>query len=112
MGGAVGVKSQQNVGSTFAVFVSCCIIETPHPERPGAEFSRRPMKRKRSALTDILLAAHYSVLVVEDNVVNVFESELRRDVGILIVSAAKSSLKTIAKCRLSGLCVQSRTRGY
>ncbi|KAF2431180.1 hypothetical protein EJ08DRAFT_632435 [Tothia fuscella] len=81
MNGAVGVCSEPDQGSTFAVFVSTCTA--PPPTRGESPIGRELQRSYSGALTpvsELSTMFSYSVLIVEDNVVNqkVLSKQLQR----------------------------------
>ncbi|KAF1913435.1 hypothetical protein BDU57DRAFT_356309 [Ampelomyces quisqualis] len=70
-GGAIGVSSEKNVGSTFAFFVSCRVTEAPANQKTGHNSQLRPIPSRRGAsFEEAMKAVKLSVLIVEDNLVN------------------------------------------
>ncbi|KAI1847108.1 hypothetical protein JX265_012920 [Neoarthrinium moseri] len=78
-GGAIGVRSEPNVGSTFAFFVA---TRTAQPTTPLAVDSIHELSLRRTSSAGLVYQdePHYSVLIVEDNVVNqkVLSQQLRK----------------------------------
>ncbi|KAI0124386.1 hypothetical protein BJ170DRAFT_598694 [Xylariales sp. AK1849] len=78
-GGAIGVQSEPDVGSTFAFFVATRIAPPPTPVRIEAvrEF---PLSRAVSIERNVQEKPQISVLIVEDNLVNqkVLSQQLRK----------------------------------
>jgi len=68
-GGCIGVHSELNVGSTFAFFVESRIVSP----LDGLErrFSNSLLRDPSVSVEEIVRAAKLTVLVVEDNLVNV-----------------------------------------
>ncbi|KAL6702936.1 hypothetical protein ACN47E_000778 [Coniothyrium glycines] len=75
-GGAIGVSSEGNVGTTFAVYIS--VRKTKCPEGQTAD-QIRPLPERKVA-TAAMQAIKLKVLIVEDNVVNqkVLEKQLKQ----------------------------------
>ncbi|KAH8900446.1 hypothetical protein GQ53DRAFT_128251 [Thozetella sp. PMI_491] len=65
--GCIGVRSEAGVGSTFAFSVGT--RETSPPGVPENDLARPNLERSLS-IEEVVKAAHYSVLIVEDNIVN------------------------------------------
>ncbi|KAF7536132.1 hypothetical protein G7054_g4757 [Neopestalotiopsis clavispora] len=90
-GGAIGVQSEPNVGSTFAFFVA---TRTAEPPTPAGKFDMlrdypltrvmskdgHPKEGQEALAASIGKAPRYSVLIVEDNLVNqkVLSQQLRK----------------------------------
>lgn len=70
-GGAIGVTSDKDVGSTFAFFVSTRITDPP-PNQPAGHSSRvRPVLNKKTLSSEVAMkAVKLNILIVEDNLVN------------------------------------------
>ncbi|KAI9164135.1 Hybrid signal transduction histidine kinase K [Paramyrothecium foliicola] len=66
--GCIGVHSQAGVGSTFAFFIGTRVA-TPHSTGETNGMARPGLPRSLST-EEAVKAAHYSVLIVEDNLVN------------------------------------------
>lgn len=64
-GGAIGVSSQANVGSTFAFYVSTRLAEPPQQQ-----LSRRPLPIRTVSTDEQMKSVKLNVLIVEDNLVN------------------------------------------
>lgn len=80
-GGAIGVSSEKNVGSTFAFFVSCRVTEPPASQVTGQASKLRPVLTSQGAsLEEAMKAVKLSVLIVEDNLVNqkVLQKQLQK----------------------------------
>jgi hypothetical protein len=71
--GCIGVRSEAGVGSTFAFFIGTRIA-LPHGTESIVE-SVRPGIQRSLSIEDAVKAAHYTVLVVEDNLVNVIQPQ-------------------------------------
>ncbi|KAK8055106.1 hypothetical protein PG993_000333 [Apiospora rasikravindrae] len=70
-GGSIGVRSQPDVGSTFTFFVATRIAPPPTPVKSSAA-KDAPLKWPGSMESDTRREiGHLSVLIVEDNLVNV-----------------------------------------
>ena len=71
--GCIGVRSEAGVGSTFAFFIGTRIA-LPYGIDSTVD-SVRPKIQRSLSLEDAVKAAHYTVLVVEDNLVNVIQTQ-------------------------------------
>jgi CheY-like chemotaxis protein len=70
-GGAIGVSSKKDVGSTFAFFAGTRVCDPPTEQSAGYSSRVRPDPSKRAmSFEDDMKAVKLSVLVVEDNLVN------------------------------------------
>lgn len=76
-GGAIGVRSEPDVGSTFAFFVTGRIASPPTPGFKFDSLRESPLTRSLSKEAklrkegNLIQAPKYSVLIVEDNLINV-----------------------------------------
>jgi CheY-like chemotaxis protein len=81
-GGAIGVSSEKNVGSTFAFFVSTRVCDPPTNYTASLSSRIRPEPGKRAiSFQDAMKAVKLTVLIVEDNLVNqkVLKKQLQRN---------------------------------
>jgi CheY-like chemotaxis protein len=81
-GGAIGVSSEKNVGSTFAFFISTRVCDPPMNHRAGLSSRVRPEPGKRAlSFQDAMKAVKLTVLIVEDNLVNqrVLKKQLQKN---------------------------------
>lgn len=69
-GGNIGVSSEANVGSNFAFYIKTRIV-VPSRTEVTRRSSMRPDIDRSTSAEEAVKAAHYSVLIVEDNLVNV-----------------------------------------
>lgn len=69
-GGCIGVRSQTGVGSTFAFFIGIRVAE----EQANDDFTRRPTLKRQQSIEARVKNARYSVLLVEDNLINVCQA--------------------------------------
>jgi CheY-like chemotaxis protein len=70
-GGAIGVSSEKDAGSTFAFFVGTRVCDPPTSHTAGHGSTVRPEPGKRTmSFEDAMQSVKLSVLIVEDNVVN------------------------------------------
>jgi CheY-like chemotaxis protein len=69
-GGAIGVTSQANVGSTFAFFVSTREADPPTAHVTGRALQQRAPIGRTMPYEQAMKSARLSVLIVEDNLVN------------------------------------------
>jgi CheY-like chemotaxis protein len=70
-GGAIGVFSEKNAGSTFAFFVGTRVCEAPTDQTSHNSPELRPEPGERTmSFEDAMKAIKLRVLVVEDNLVN------------------------------------------
>jgi CheY-like chemotaxis protein len=68
-GGAIGVASEANVGSTFAFFVSA--RQADPPSAYGSRLlKQRPLLNRITSYEEAMKSARLNVLIVEDNLVN------------------------------------------
>jgi hypothetical protein len=95
--GCIGVKSEAGVGSTFAFYIGTRMASPPKADIsgyiPGLDLQHS------ESLEDGFRAAHYSVLIVEDNLVNVSVSETYRAFTNNHLTA-KGALQATSKTRL------------
>lgn len=76
-GGAIGVHSEPDVGSTFSFFIATRIASPPTPAAKFDTLMDSPLARILSKKTKVVQAGsparipQYSILIVEDNLVNV-----------------------------------------
>jgi CheY-like chemotaxis protein len=81
-GGAIGVSSEKNVGSTFAFFVSTRVCDPPTNYIASLSSCMRAEPGKRAmSFQDAMMAVKLTVLIVEDNLVNqkVLKKQLQRN---------------------------------
>jgi Histidine kinase-, DNA gyrase B-, and HSP90-like ATPase len=77
-GGCIGVRSQSGVGSTFAFFIGIRVAE----DQANEASTKRPIVRRQQSIEARIKSARYSVLLVEDNLINVCSSNVMfRSVG-------------------------------
>lgn len=76
--GSIGVRSERGVGSTFALFIGVRLSPGPAIERPLSVIGRPGIKRVNSIEVRFKMAQH-SVLLVEDNLINVSHKMSERD---------------------------------
>jgi CheY-like chemotaxis protein len=70
-GGAIGVSSEKNVGSTFAFFIGTRVCKPPTTHTAALSSRVRPEPGKRAiSFQDAMKAVKLTVLIVEDNLVN------------------------------------------
>ena len=71
--GCIGVHSEPDVGSTFAFYIGTRIATTSKAEIPK-DFNIRLDSERSKSTEEVVKAANYSVLIVEDNIVNVSDN--------------------------------------
>lgn len=64
--GCIGVRSQSDIGSTFAFFIGIRVAMDQGLE----EVTGRPMLRRQQSIEARVRTAHYTILLVEDNLIN------------------------------------------
>jgi hypothetical protein len=69
-GGAIGVSSKGNVGSTFAFFVAARSAKPPAGQVGVQARKARPVPHRTVTTDEAMKAVKLNVLVVEDNLVN------------------------------------------
>ncbi|CAO2652791.1 Nn.00g022020.m01.CDS01 [Neocucurbitaria sp. VM-36] len=69
-GGAIGVHSEQDVGSTFAFYISARLADPPAGQEAGTAGKGRPMLERTMSIEDAMKKVKLNVLIVEDNLVN------------------------------------------
>jgi hypothetical protein len=69
-GGCIGVRSQSGIGSTFAFFIGICVAEDQGVEEV---LTSRPVSKRQQSIEARVKSADYTVLLVEDNLINVSE---------------------------------------
>jgi hypothetical protein len=69
-GGAIGIFSDDNIGSTFAFFVSARLTEPPPDHRNDSLVKKQPRSHQASSYANAMRAVKLNVLLVEDNLVN------------------------------------------
>jgi hypothetical protein len=69
-GGGIGISSKFGQGSTFAFYVKARITEPPSTDGSLHRLEPTPFAEVTTSIRDVLKAAHCSVLIVEDNIVN------------------------------------------
>lgn len=79
-GGAIGVHSENHVGSTFAFYIGSRLVYTPAHQRSSQEPQDRPTIRRMLSNEDAMRAVKLKVLIVEDNLINqkVLKKQLQR----------------------------------
>ena len=68
-GGAIGVHSERDVGSTFAFFVNTHLAQPPADASAHAP-QARPQLQRTDSRQEAMQAIKLNVLIVEDNLVN------------------------------------------
>jgi hypothetical protein len=96
-GGCIGVRSQSGIGSTFAFFIGIRIAE----DQGFDAYTRRPIMKRQQSIEDRVQSARFTVLLVEDNLINVSTFLKRRSFGHTEKEIAAESLSTTT--RKSGL---------
>jgi hypothetical protein len=69
-GGAIGVFSNDGIGSTFAFFVSTRVAEPPPDHTSGPVLQKRLFANQTMSHENAMKAVELNVLLVEDNLVN------------------------------------------
>jgi CheY-like chemotaxis protein len=79
-GGAIGVSSKSDVGSTFSFFVSTQLAGPPAGHVVGKKRLERPLHHRTLSHMDDMKAVKLHVLIVEDNLVNqkVLQKQLQK----------------------------------
>ncbi|KAJ4363008.1 hypothetical protein N0V83_010126 [Neocucurbitaria cava] len=79
-GGAIGVQSEKNVGSTFAFYISARLANPPAVQGAGSASKIRPALQRNVSTEDAMKKVKLNVLIVEDNLVNqkVLEKQLQK----------------------------------
>lgn len=67
--GGIGVRSESGIGSTFAFFIGVRLAASPTQEEPSLGIVRGDMRRL--SIEERIKKCKYSVLLVEDNLINV-----------------------------------------
>lgn len=69
-GGAIGVHSEKDVGSTFAFYISARIVDPPAGPVASSTAKLRPEPHQTGSAEDAMKKVKLNVLIVEDNLVN------------------------------------------